>query len=92
MKRLLLAVALCLSFSGCKGPCLQLAQKICDCQATSTLRDQCNQQASNQESQVTVTSADNDRCNALLDKCDCHAIDTAQGKVNCGMARDLNYK
>jgi hypothetical protein len=91
MKLALFFAAVILSLVGCNGPCLKLAEKLCDCQATSTLRDTCNQQASDSQSTVTVTSADNDRCAALLDKCDCHAIDTVQGKIDCGLARGSDW-
>lgn len=87
MKRALLAVTIAVSLAGCTGNCLKLAQKICECQATSTLRDQCKQQASNLESQVSVSSSQEQTCGALIDKCDCHALDTELGKQNCGLAR-----
>ncbi len=92
MKRLpavLAASVLCLLFAGgCKNKCLELAQKICECEPTSTLRDNCNQQASQQGSQVVVTPEDEQNCAELLDKCDCHNLDTAEGKLACGMARE----
>jgi len=91
MKRLLLAATAVLGLliaSGCKNPCLELAQKICDCQSTTSLRDACNQQASDRNSLETVTPEDEETCTALMDKCDCHALDTAEGKLNCGIARD----
>ncbi|MBI5545431.1 MAG: hypothetical protein HY901_16215 [Deltaproteobacteria bacterium] len=94
MKRALLAFAAvaCLSLAGCKGPCLQLAEKICECEATSTLRDQCKQRASDESSRVTVTVTDEEHCTTLLDGCDCHALDTADGKLACGLARDSSWQ
>ena len=80
-----------LALSGCKNPCLELAQQICDCKSTSTLRDTCNQQASEQNGRVTVTADDEAVCKGLKDKCDCHTLDTLEGKLNCGMARPSDY-
>jgi hypothetical protein len=88
MLRLLIALAAAVAFCACTSPCLQLAGKICDCQSTSTLRDTCNQQANDTKSQVSVTGDDDVRCQKLLTSCDCHALDTEQGKIECGLARD----
>ncbi|MGC4118156.1 MAG: hypothetical protein QM765_27115 [Myxococcales bacterium] len=96
MKRLSAVVAACvclLSLGGCKNKCLELAQRICECEATSTLRDNCNQRASDQGNKVTVSPQDEENCAKLIDgdpanrECDCHALDTTEGKLNCGMAR-----
>jgi len=91
MKRLLLAAAAAtaslLALGGCKNPCLELAQQICDCQTTSSARDLCNQQVSDQNGRVSTTSEDEDLCSALKDQCDCHTLDTAEGKLRCGLAR-----
>ncbi|HEY3449069.1 MAG TPA: hypothetical protein VGK67_22090 [Myxococcales bacterium] len=96
MKRLpvvLASAALCLLFaSGCKNKCLELAQRICECESTSTLRENCNQRASEQGNRVTVTPTDEANCAALMGKCDCHALDTPEGKLNCGMARPADWK
>lgn len=90
MKRLLTAAAILsvLALAGCKSPCVELAEKICECESTSTLRDQCNRRASDEASRVDVTAADEEICTSLVDVCDCHALDTQQGKLNCGLARD----
>lgn len=87
------AIAAALALAGCKSECLQLAQQICGCQATSTARDTCNQQVSNTESQVSETGTDNAHCAELLssNQCDCHNLDTAQGQINCGLARDPSW-
>jgi len=88
MRHLFLAALAALALDGCTNDCLKLAQKVCDCQPTATLRDTCNSDASNQKAQITLTSADERLCAGLLDSCDCHTLDTPQGKVNCGQARD----
>ncbi len=87
MRRLFFSALATLALGGCTSNCLKLAQKICDCQPTSTLRDSCNSDASAQKAQLTLTSGDEDRCAKLLDRCDCHALDTPEGKVSCGQAR-----
>ena len=100
MKRLPAVVAaslLCLLASGCKNKCLELAQMICECQPTTTERDTCNQQASDQGSKVQVSPTDEQRCADLMsapppNNCDCHALDTPEGKLRCGMARPADWK
>lgn len=88
MKHTALAAAvLVLSLAGCKNPCLKLAEKICECQTTTTLRDACKQNASAEQSRVTITPEDEQVCEDLYDGCDCHDLDTAEGKQRCGMAR-----
>ncbi len=73
--------------SSCTSNCVQLAQKICDCQTTQQDRDNCNSQASARSDQVHPTEADEKTCGELIDKCNCYELDTPQGKVNCGLAR-----
>ena len=82
----LLAVAL-VSLPGCKNPCIALAEKICDCQKTANERSLCVSRANDEASQRTLTPEDKATCSALVDKCDCHALDTPQGKQACGLAR-----
>lgn len=89
MKRVLfLAMATAaLSGAGCASNCVKLAQKICDCQTTQVDRDNCNANVSARADQVNPTSADEDTCGKLIDTCDCHDLNTPQGKQNCGLAR-----
>jgi len=89
MKRSLFAVGLLLAAlaSGCNSPCVQLAQKICDCQSTQNDRDTCNSNVSARADQVSFTDQDNNNCSALIDKCACYELDTPQGKANCGLSR-----
>ena len=88
MRPLALALALLgLVGTGCQSPCLQLASKICDCQNTQQDRDNCNSQASARNDTIKPTQADENTCSALVDKCDCHALNTPEGKRNCGLAR-----
>jgi hypothetical protein len=72
---------------GCKGKCRQLSERLCDCEPSSFAKDDCNRRASSEESRVKPTPQDELRCDQLLKTCDCHTIDTDQGKFNCGLAR-----
>ena len=83
-------LALALLSSGCKGQCRQLSERLCECTADSTARDTCMRQAANNEGRVAPTADDEARCAALLPGCDCHLVNTAQGKVACGLARALD--
>src|SRR5262244_3172528 len=73
--------------AGCKGNCRKLSEKLCDCSANNTAKDQCLQRAAQEDGRVGPTPADDALCGQLLQVCDCHIIDTVQGKVNCGLAR-----
>ncbi len=74
-------------FAGCKGNCRKLAERLCDCAASNSLKDVCLQRAANEDGRIGATSTDEARCSDLLKICDCHTINTVQGKVNCGLAR-----
>ncbi|HEY8211562.1 MAG TPA: hypothetical protein VIG99_28965 [Myxococcaceae bacterium] len=81
------AALLPLLLLGCKGSCRQLSEKLCDCQATTAARTSCLQRVASEESRIAPSSADEAVCSGLLDGCDCHQIDTPEGKVACGLAR-----
>jgi hypothetical protein len=89
MKQLLvvLSIAFVAGLSGCKGPCRQLSERQCDCQASSFDRNTCLQRAATNESTFVPTAGDNQRCAELVEKCDCRLIDTPEGKQKCGFAR-----
>lgn len=72
---------------GCKGSCRQLAEKLCDCAVSTIEREACLTHAQSLESQNPPTDEDNRACAELVDQCDCHQIDTAEGKQRCGLAR-----
>ncbi|MEN9799905.1 MAG: hypothetical protein RL653_3602 [Pseudomonadota bacterium] len=76
-----------LALSGCKGPCRQLSEKLCDCAANSTEKTACLQRAANEESRIAVQPEDELRCEGLLEACDCRLVDTPEGKQRCGLAR-----
>jgi hypothetical protein len=87
MRTVLLAVACALALTGCKTKCRQLSEKLCDCAINTNDKDNCLRRASNSEAISPPTEIDEAYCGGLLDTCDCRLIDTAQGKVNCGLAR-----
>jgi hypothetical protein len=78
--------------AGCKSPCRQLSEKLCDCALNTADKNSCLQAASSQESTNPPSETANTYCKGLLDAntCDCRLTDTPQGKVNCGLARPLD--
>lgn len=84
---LLLLAASTLALGACKSPCRALSEKLCECSENSIQRDACVRQAANEESRVSPTAEDQDRCEALIDQCDCNDIETLEGKQACGLAR-----
>jgi len=91
MLKLLLPLVVVASLAGCKSSCRQLSEKACDCFLTSSERTVCLSAAATRESGVNppLTAEDEATCEALLPRCDCRLLDTAQGKANCGVARPL---
>lgn len=81
---LLLALAFAV---GCKGNCRKLSERLCDCQANSVLKDDCNRRAASEESRIGSKAPDEVLCASLLKTCDCHNVDTPDGKRACGLAR-----
>jgi hypothetical protein len=86
MKQWLFGTVLAGALVGCASPCVKLAERICQCQSNQVDRDNCNSTVSARASQQNIDSATEDRCAALVDKCDCHELNTPQGKQNCGLA------
>lgn len=84
---LLLLAASTLMLGACKSPCRALSEKLCECTDNSLDRDACIREAANEESRVAPTAEDQDRCEALIEQCDCNRIDTLEGKQACGLAR-----
>jgi hypothetical protein len=81
--------------AGCKGPCRNLAESLCQCANSSADKDACNQNVANEDSRIGPTDSDNAFCTTLLNPpadggigCDCHLINTTQGKIACGLARN----
>ena len=90
MSRVALCVSvLCVLVFGpaCKGNCRQLAEKICSCSANTADLNACNQAAGTEQARVGTTPQDEAVCHDLLPGCDCHTINTTDGKQACGLAR-----
>jgi len=85
------AAALPLLLLGCKGNCRQLSEKLCDCQVTTAAKTSCLQRVVSEEGRIGPKSADEAVCHDLLQSCDCHKLDTYDGKVACGLARERPY-
>lgn len=76
-----------LALAGCKGPCRELSEKLCDCAVNSYEKDACLQRTANEQSRFEPTVEEEDVCEQRLEQCDCHTIDTEEGKRACGLAR-----
>lgn len=83
---LLIAVAAS-ALVGCKSHCRQLAEKLCDCSVSTVDREACLQDVQTREGNATVEATDDQKCADLLEQCDCHTVETAEGKIACGLAR-----
>ncbi len=88
LMRLVLLLTLCLGLAGCKSQCRLLSEKLCDCALNSNERSNCAAQAASREGVFPATNAQEEICRAKLSTCDCRLIDTAPGKVRCGLARN----
>jgi hypothetical protein len=86
---LLGALVLPVAAAGCTDPCLALAQKLCDCQTTELGKQNCLTSMLNsyQAARQSDLSAAAPECAKLVDKCDCHKLDTEAGKQACGLSR-----
>ncbi len=91
MRRFLVTAALlCFSLSGlagCKGACRELSEKLCECSLNSVERELCLQRAAEEENRVEPTPEDEAVCEGLVERCDCNAIETPEGKAACGLSR-----
>ena len=77
----------------CQSPCMQVQQVMCACIGrTQNERTTCEDTASLQEGLVDPDEAAFARCEALLPGCEallatgCEKLDTAEGRVACGIA------
>jgi hypothetical protein len=89
---LLFAFSLGSILTGCTKPCVELGEKICACEQTHSARESCREAVSAREEKINPSSEDNDRCEALIDKCDCTKLNTEEGKLNCGLAREESFQ
>jgi len=81
------AAVLALLSLGCKGNCRQLSEKLCDCQVTTNAKTACLTRVASEDARIAPKPADEAVCAGLLSSCDCHQIDTPEGKRACGLAR-----
>ena len=83
------ASVLCVLVLGpaCKGSCRQLSEKLCLCASNTFDENICIQNAATEQGRVGTTPEDDAVCATLIDGCDCHTINTPEGKVACGIAR-----
>lgn len=70
---------------GC-DPCATLADRICQCEDTEYLRQQCTTRVELQKQQRQPTDSDKQACEAALKTCTCAALD-GQDLTACGFAR-----
>jgi len=85
--RCVLLIMVLLVLAGCKGPCRKLSEKLCECEEHKPAKEYCQQRVADKESLYPPTDAEEAGCKLLLDGCNCKEIDTAEGKVACGLAR-----
>lgn len=78
MARLLLgwSLVLLMDLTGCTDPCVELAQRICNCEPTVTDRRNCAaDRITNQQGTIVISDDDRSICTAALDTCTCAALD-----------------
>lgn len=71
----------------CQSPCDELAHTICLCEATEAAQRTCTQTSDAQAARMTITDAQQLRCEDLLQSCSCEAL-AADDVAACGMARE----
>lgn len=88
-RHFLWASVLCVLVLGaaCKGDCRKLAEKLCQCSANTAEKNSCIQVAATEQGRIGTTASDEALCASLYAGCDCHTVNTPEGKVACGLAR-----
>lgn len=84
-----------LAFGSCKSQCRQLSERMCECALNTNEKQACLGRAASAEGNNPPSFADEEICrNAIYGNgqkpCDCRLIDTPEGKIRCGLARDPN--
>jgi hypothetical protein len=75
---------------GCQDPCVQLANRICNCEPTPSDRRACQQERiTNQQSKIELDDADRTVCQAKLETCTCDALDENDLEA-CGFVPEGN--
>ena len=77
------------ALSGCKSNCRQLSEKLCECSTNSQEKDACIRRASSSDSTYADQLDEKTEafCESKLESCDCHLVDTPEGKERCGLSR-----
>ncbi len=76
------------SLGGCADECQQLAEQICECEATLRLRESCRLQVNSvRQTQPDPTDEQRDTCLAALQSCTCQALEQNETH-RCGYTRD----
>lgn len=91
---LTLVASVLLSLTGCKSPCRELSERLCDCVETFQ-RDTCIRTVATKETEIDVTDTELATCEEKLksctidanDKTTCNILLTDEGKQACGLAR-----
>lgn len=82
------AFASLVGLAGCQDPCVTLAERICNCEATADERRACiADRITNQQNTVKVDDADREVCTGALDTCTCAALDQ-NNLAACGFSVD----
>jgi hypothetical protein len=85
-----------LAFGSCKSQCRQLSERMCECSLNTNEKQACLGRAANAEGANPPSYEQEETCrNAIYGSngkapCDCRLIDTPEGKIRCGLARDPN--
>jgi hypothetical protein len=86
-----------LALAGCKSPCRELSERLCDC-VESFQRDSCIRSVAEEESRIEPTDEQLEVCEQRLDEClnedeekerqaTCRSLETdAATKRKCGLA------
>lgn len=84
-----LVVFLTLAGIGCTHPCLQLAEKLCECEANVLDRENCKRimKSAYDRTRADDLKASAETCGEQEKVCDCEVVATEDGKKACGLAR-----
>jgi hypothetical protein len=83
-----------LALTGCRSPCRELSERLCDC-LEQFQQDACIQQVAERERSIEPTDEELAACEERLDTCTinpddrttCDILLTDEGKQACGLAR-----
>jgi len=84
MKRFFIILILSVLYS-CSEPCLDLANRICDCEPTLNRRNTCKRIFVT-NNPVSISGNDENRCEELLKTCNCSTLDAGNLSA-CGLAK-----